>query len=89
MLLILTSPIDQNMDTWQGEKGIYGSDIIKQLGGVKFKGVMCLRTGQDDAEFIEVYKSHGAKYIFMKSGEHMKLAFILDVVAKLLETANL
>jgi len=81
--------LDQNMDTWQGEKGIYGSDIIKQLGGVKFKGVMCLRTGQDDAESIEVYKSHGAKYIFMKSGEHMKLAFILDVVAKLLETANL
>jgi len=79
--------LDQNMDTWPGQEAFYGSSIIKQLGGVNFKGVLCLRTGQDDPESISMFKALGAKLIFLKSGKHMKPAVILDEIAKVLETA--
>ena len=71
---------DQNMD-FPGEVKIRGQQIIRDLGGTHFKGLLCIRSGQTDPESVKEYVASGAKLVLHKAGSDLHVHVLLDKIA--------
>jgi len=72
--------LDQNM-SFPNKPSVFGHKIIQELRDHKFKGLLCLRTGQTDAESMVEYQTAGAQLILTKSGRHLNSLVILNEIA--------
>ena len=72
--------LDQNM-SFPNKPSVFGHKIIQELRDHNFKGLLCLRTGQTDAESMVEYQTAGAQLILTKSGRHLNSLVILNEIA--------
>ena len=78
----LVCMFDQNIDI-EGKPSVRGQDLVEQLGGPKFAGVCCIRSGQADAASVAEYHNSGAALVLDKAGKDLNVFVILDKIAQL------
>ena len=72
---------DQNMDWNNGTQEMYGLSLIKRIVASGFNGLLCMRSGQNDATSTACYLAQGADIVFDKSGKHLQPDVVLDEIA--------
>ena len=64
------------------------SMIIEQQGDMGFKGLLCIRSGQDDLKSISNYRHNGVDLVLSKHGKHLNVDVILDQLANALDSKH-
>jgi len=72
--------LDQNLDTYIGHQPIYGTDVVRELRRTNFKGILCIRSANDERP--QEYFAAGADIVIGKRMSVWPVKRILHEISK-------